>query len=37
MDYLGLAIRNLRRNSTRTLLTILSTAFSMFVVTPDGG
>src|SRR5262249_17018205 len=32
MDYLGLAIRNLRRNSTRTLLTILSTAFSMFVI-----
>jgi putative ABC transport system permease protein len=32
MDYLNLVIRNLLRNSTRSILTSLSTAFSMFVI-----
>ena len=31
MNYLSLAFRNLRRNSKRTLLTMLSTAMSMFI------
>jgi hypothetical protein len=32
MDYLNIVIRNLMRNSTRSVLTLLSTAFSMFVI-----
>ena len=32
MDYLNLVIRNLLRNATRFVLTVLSTAFSMFVI-----
>jgi putative ABC transport system permease protein len=32
VDYLNIVIRNLLRNSTRSVLTLLSTAFSMFVI-----
>lgn len=32
MGYLNIVIRNLLRNSTRSVLTLLSTAFSMFVI-----
>src|SRR5262249_26125343 len=32
MNYLNLVIRNLLRNATRSVLTVLSTAFSMFVI-----
>jgi hypothetical protein len=32
MHHLNIVVRNLLRNSTRSVLTLLSTAFSMFVI-----